>query len=72
MDLDKISREMQEYNRLQQRPRKQKAKPPKRDHIGYDPELTPLIKRIVAKYKKQDPHFSRNQLIRKWVEEELK
>lgn len=78
MDLEKIYQETQEQNNqiLKQKKeaemkKKKLAKSPKRDHLGYDPDLTPMIKDIIEHYQKENPKFSRNDLVRKWVFQEL-
>ncbi len=80
MDIEKIYQETKKQNytiitkkkEAQMKKRKsQLAKSPKRDHLGYDPAYTPSIKLIIEHHKKTDPKFSRNDLVKRWVEEEL-
>jgi len=52
--------------------KKQLAKSPKRDHIGYDPAFTERLNKIIAYYKEQDRKFSKNTLIQMWVLNEEK
>ena len=55
---------------MPKKPKHMLAKSPKRDHIGYDPALTPMIKDIIEHHQKEQPKFSRNDLVHKWVLEE--
>ena len=55
---------------MPKKPKHMLAKSPKRDHLGYDPALTPMVKDIIEHHKQDNPKFSRNDLVHKWVLEE--
>lgn len=57
---------------MPKKPKDQLAKSPKRDHIGYDPNFTTRLNKIMDYYKFQDKKFSKNLLIQMWIETEEK